>query len=202
MKHFDYNDEYVDIKLPKKVYTIIETAVSDLFIKLQISSYPIDPFDIIRKLGFILRKYSELSLYEQIRLRSKDLDATSCFDPELQTYVICYDDTKYIRRIRFTLMHEVGHIILGHKEESELAKRMANYFAAYSLAPSPIIGAYDCQAASELAELFVVTDECAFYSFKRYLNWSEFGGRIRVYEEALLSLFEQSITFEEGGNVS
>ena len=142
MKQFSYDNDYVDIKLPKKVYTKIETAVVKLFIMLKIDTYPIDPFDIIQKLGFVLRKYSEMSTYEQIKLRSRDLDATSCFDPELQTFVISYDDTKYPRRIRFTLMHEVGHIVLDHKEESELAKRMANYFAAYALAPSPIIHAY------------------------------------------------------------
>lgn len=202
MKQFNYDNDYVDIKLPKKLYTIIETAVTNLFIKLKICSYPIDPFDIIRKLGFVLRKYSELSLYEQIRLRSRDLDATSCFDPELQTFVISYDDTKFPRRIRFTLMHEVGHIVLGHKEESELAKRMANYFAAYALAPSPIIYAYKCRDASDLADVFVVTDECAFYSFRRYSNWLEFGGRIKAYEEALLNMYEQSNNVEEGGDVS
>lgn len=202
MNNFEFDSDYVDIKLPKKVYTKIETAVTDLFIKLKISSYPIDPFDIIQKLGFVLRKYSELPLYEQVKLRSRDLDATSCFDPGLQTFVISYDDTKYPRRIRFTLMHEVGHIVLGHKEESELAKRMANYFAAYALAPSPIIYAYECRNASDLADVFVVADECAFYSFRRYSNWLEFGGRIKTYEEALLFMFEQSNKVEEGGNAS
>lgn len=202
MKQFNYDSDYVDIKLPKKVYTKIETVVVELFIKLKIGTYPIDPFDIIQKLGFVLRKYSELSLYEQIKLRSKDLDATSCFDPELKTFVICYDDEKYPRRVRFTLMHEVGHILLGHKEESELAKRMANYFAAYSLAPSPIIGVYKCHDACDVADNFVVTDECAFYSFRRYSNWLEFGGRIKSYEEALLNMYEQSNNVEEGGDVS
>ena len=118
MKHFYHDSDYIEIKLPKKVYTKIENTVVDLFIRLKICSYPIDPFDIIRKMGYVLRKYSELSFYERIRLRNKNLDAISCFDPDLQAFVICYDDTKFSKRIRFTLMHEVGHILLGHKEES------------------------------------------------------------------------------------
>ena len=202
MKQYDFDNDYIEIKLPKKIYTEIENAVVKLFISLKIATYPIDPFDIIRKLGFVLRKYSEMPFYEQIKLRSRELDATSCYDPELKTFVICYDDTKFSKRIRFTLMHEIGHIVLGHKEESELAKRMANYFAAYALAPSPIIYAYDCQDANELADIFMVTDECAFYSFRRYSNWLEFGGRIKTYEEALLNMYEQSNNVEEGGHVS
>lgn len=202
MKHFYHDSDYIEIKLPKKVYTKIENTVVDLFIRLKICSYPIDPFVIIRKMGYVLRKYSELSFYERIRLRNKNLDAISCFDPDLQAFVICYDDTKFSKRIRFTLMHEVGHILLGHKEESELARMMANYFAAYSLAPSPIIDAFNCRDESELADIFVVTDECAYYSYKRYLKWCEYGGRIKVYEEALLNMFKQSNKVEEGGNVS
>ncbi|PWJ71124.1 uncharacterized protein DUF955 [Ruminococcaceae bacterium R-25] len=194
--------EFVDIKLPKKVYEKMERVVVKLFIDLGIDTYPIDPINIIKKLGYVLRKYSDLPVYEQLKLRRKELDATSCYDPELKTFVICYDDTKNHGRIRFTLMHELGHILLGHKEESELARKMANYFAAYALAPSPIIYLYDCQDANELATEFFVTEKCATYCFRRYTNWLEFGGRIKNYEEALQKMFERANNVEERGSVS
>ena len=195
-----YEEELTDIKLPKKVYTMIEKAVTKLFLELNIGKYPIDPFEIIIRKGYVLRTYSELSDQKRQALRSKDLDATSFYDPNLKTFVIYYDETQTIERIRFTLMHEVGHIALGHKEESDLAKKMADYFAAYSLAPSPIIMKYHCEDYLEVADIFVISTESAYYTFQRYNNWYEYGGRIKAYEEALIAQFEAVNNTEERGD--
>ena len=45
----------------------------------------------------------------------------------------------YDRRIRFTIMHEIGHIVLDHTEHSDLAESEANFFAKYALAPPPLV---------------------------------------------------------------
>ncbi len=192
-----YEDEFIDIKLPKKAYAKIEIAVTKLFLELNIGTYPIDPFEIIRRKGYILRTYSKLAEQKRQALKAKDLDATSFYDPNLKTFVIYYDETQTIERIRFTLMHEVGHITMGHREESDLAKKMADYFAAYSLAPSPIIMKYHCEDYLEVADMFVISTESAYYTFQRYNNWYEFGGRIKDYEKALIALFEAINNTEE-----
>ena len=44
-------------------------------------------------------------------------------------FYIFYDDSMYDRRIRFTIMHEIGHIVLDHTEHSDLAESEANFFA-------------------------------------------------------------------------
>ncbi len=194
-----YDEDLTDIKLPKKVYAKIEMAVTKLFLELSIGTYPIDPFEIIKRKGYILRTYSELSDQKRRAFKAKDLDATSFYDPNLKSFVIYYDETQTIERIRFTLMHEVGHIALGHKEESDLAKKMADYFAAYSLAPSPIIMKYHCEDYLEVAEDFFISTESAYYTFQRYNNWYEFGGRIKNYEKALIALFEVINNTEERG---
>jgi hypothetical protein len=195
-----YEDDLTDIKLPKKVYAKIEIAVTKLFLELNIGTYPIDPLEIIKRKGYILRTYSELSVQKRRSLKAKDLDATSFYDPNLKTFVIYYDETQSIERIRFTLMHEVGHITMGHREESDLAKKMADYFAAYSLAPSPIIMKYHCEDYIDVANIFIISTECADYSFQRYNNWYEFGGHIKTYEKALLTLYETINNTEERGD--
>ena len=194
-----YEDELTDIKLPKKAYTMIEIAVTNLFLELGIGKYPINPFEIIRKKGYVLHSYSELPNKARSLLASYNLDATSFYDPNLKTFVICYDDTQSIERIRFTLMHEVGHITLGHREESDLAKKMADYFAAYSLAPSPIIMRYHCEDYLEVAETFVISTECAYFTFERYNNWYEYSGRIKDYEKSLIKLFDSVSNRKEEG---
>lgn len=196
-----YKCEFIDIRLPKKTYDMIEKAVTSLFLKLKICKYPIDPFEIIRKLGYVLQTYSNLSKEKQLALKVKGLDATSFYDPYLRVFIIYHDETQPIERLRFTLMHEVGHIILGHKEESDLAKKMADYFAAYSLAPSPIIMRYDCEDYLDVAEKFKISIESAYYTFQRYNNWYEYSGDIKPYEKALISLFDSANDTEERGNV-
>ncbi|MBP5417508.1 MAG: ImmA/IrrE family metallo-endopeptidase [Clostridiales bacterium] len=197
-----YEEEYTDIKLPKKAYDKIVIAVTKLFVELGIGTYPIDPFEIIKRKGYILRTYSKLSVQKQRALKAKDLDATSFYDPSLKAIVIYFDETQPIERIRFTLMHEVGHIVLGHKEESDLAKKMADYFAAYSLAPFPIILKFHCEDYLEVASIFGISSECAYYTFNRYRKWYEFGGRTKDHEKTLIALFESINNLEERGDAS
>ena len=37
--------------------------------------------------------------------------------------VIVYNDKMPEHRIRFSIMHEIGHIVLDHSEDSELAEK-------------------------------------------------------------------------------
>lgn len=198
----NYEDELIAIKLPKKAYAKIEMAVAKLFVELRIGSYPINPFEIIRRKGYVLRSYSDLSIQKRNALKTKDLDATSFYDPQLNTFVIYYDETQSPERIRFTLMHEVGHIIMGHKEESDLARKMADYFSSYSLAPSPIMLQYNCEDYIDVADIFGISYTCADYSFQRYRNWCEYAGPIKDYEKVLISLYKGMNNNEERSDVS
>ena len=40
------------IKLPQKTYEFIELSVASLFSELEITKYPIDPFDIIERKAY------------------------------------------------------------------------------------------------------------------------------------------------------
>lgn len=67
------------------------------------------------------------------------------------SYCIVYNDVnRNSQRIRFTIAHEIGHIVLGHLEfndclcrlgenEYEVLEKEANQFASQLLSPEPII---------------------------------------------------------------
>ena len=69
----------------------------------------------------------------------------------------------YDRRIRFTIIHEIGHIFLGHTKHSDLAESEADFFARYSLAPPPIIHEYKPEDYYEPANIFQIILECAAF---------------------------------------
>ena len=180
--------ESLTIKLPSKEYSRIEATVVAMYEKLGIDSVPIDPFNIANRLGFVLRPYSQLPIEKQLQLRKLECEAINFYDPESGAFIICYDDSFIYTRVRFTIMHEIGHILLEHKQESQLARKMADYFAAYALAPSPLIHRFGCDDFVDVHNRFDVSVSCASACFQRYRNWLDYGGGWKPYEKTLLSL--------------
>lgn len=83
------------------------------------------------------------------------------------------------QRRRFTIAHELGHIILGHIGEYELINREpspfdnpieqeANVFASRLLAPACVLWGCDVQSAEDIAKLCDITPTAAKYRFDRY----------------------------------
>lgn len=175
--------------LPGK-YEEIERVVAKLYEEQRIHSLPINPFDIIKNRGYLLVPFSRFEKGTCPECVNENNDAFSFYYPQIKTYIIVYNDDKPLRRIRFTLMHEIGHIDLGHKGESELARKMADYYAAYALAPSPLIGEFASEERADIVATFEVSLDCADRCSKRYLNWQQYSGRyLKDYEIEMISLF-------------
>ena len=183
-------NEYTTVKLPSSLYDEIEQKVVSLYKEFGISSVPIDPFEIASRRGYIVKPFSSFDRAARLIFLKMDLDGTNYFDPDLQTFVICYDDRKGYERIRFTLMHEIGHIDMGHREESELARKVADYYAAYALAPSPIIDLMECEDYMDVSKAFNVSQICADICFQRFTNWERIPVELKPYEKALIGLFQ------------
>ena len=87
-------------------------------------------------------------------------------------------------------MHEIGHIILDHTEESELAESEANFFAKYSIAPPPLIHAAKCEAYLDIAEVFDISIQAAYYSMIYYQKWLQYGPyNYEPFELRMLEIF-------------
>ena len=176
------------IIMPKKLYSQIEELVVSLYIKHDIKKIPINPFQIAVAEGYALRKYSELPEEACEILRSKNIDGLNLFDKELNIYVIFYDDSQSKHRQKFTIMHEICHIKMRHKEASDLAEHIANHFAAYALAPTPLIHLYQCEDVFDVEWKFQISRKCAEYRFQSYQTWEEYQ-ICKVYENTLLNIF-------------
>lgn len=121
--------------------------------------------------------------------------AEECHGPfvSLQWYIF-YDDTKSRERIRFTVMHEIGHIVLGHTEHGQLAESEANFFAKYSLAPPPLVHKIKPEDYMDISVAFDLSHECAYYAMSFYSKWLHCGDlKYLNYEIELLSLFDEAV---------
>ena len=162
-----------------------------------INAVPVNPFRIARVLGFILVPYSSLTPEgEAVCLKR----STSGFKFHLEDgkriqYYIAFNDRKCSGHVRFTILHEIGHILLGHMQESDLAEAEANFFAKYAIAPPSLVHLIKPDDYIEIADAFGLSSECALNSWNYYRKWLYVPG-IKDYERQLNIIF----TLRSGGS--
>ena len=182
------------VSLPKKLYTVIEENVANLYEEYALK-VPINPYILADKMDFIVGFYSQRNISEQAlnQLRGNGPErrkGISFFNPDIGTYEILINDVDYKndKMWEYTICHEIGHIRMGHKTDSLLAETIANYYAAYLLVPSPISMHFKCSTFLDMADVFDVSTECAYYCFQRTSNREQYGGGLKAYEKKILSL--------------
>lgn len=182
------HDQTLPNKIPKWRYDEIESSVVALFNELGITVFPIEPFEIAKSIGCVCWPLSKAAESVKTDFYDCGLEACSYYDTVRKHFIICYDDNMPYQRIRFSIMHEIGHIVLKHYHESNLAACEANCFASYALAPSPIIDKYKCVSEFSISDCFDVSLDCASRCFKRYGNWVKFCGLHKPYEKELVGM--------------
>lgn len=175
-------------------YDQIELQVIGLFSKVKVDRFPINCFDLCKQLGIRVIPYSELK-ETTVSAFGKEIKDGLCIKREISSgvfeWTIYYNDLMPERRIRFTIMHELGHIWLDHTEHSELAEAEANFFAKYSLAPPPLIHQLHIEDYVDLAYKFGISLTCAYYAMQSYAKWLKYGpSEYQTHELVLIELFK------------
>lgn len=141
-------------------YDKIKYAVYDVYETCSIDRLPFDCIDVISIMGFNCIKYSDLN----------EETNTACLKLSEDAYTIAneifYNEKKAKRRVRFSLMHELGHIVLDTQDEAE-----ANNFASNILAPSMAVYYSGLMNIREISNLFDISLECAGYAYESCEKW-------------------------------
>lgn len=174
-------------------YEEIKRIIVELFTKYDVKCIPISGFELALKMGIKVIPYSSFPEEKQRLLfrRSKDGFFVEKTDNEFYIY---YNDTQNYGRINNTILHEIGHIVLDHTEDSELAEAEVNFFAKYALVPPVLAHKLGVDNPYKIAELFDVSMEAAFYAFNYYKKWLRYGSENYTdYEMKLIDLFKYAI---------
>lgn len=177
------------VKLSDKRYEEIKKAVVEMFMEYGICCVPISGFEIAAKMGIKVRPYSAYP--ERIRqlMRKKSTDGFSILLDTGEWIIFYNDDVNYLR-INNTIMHEIGHIVLDHTEDSELAEKEVRLFAKYALAPPVLIQKLRLDNAEDISNAFEISHQAACYALRYYKKWLYCGGRhYKDYELYLLDQF-------------
>lgn len=167
-----------------------------------IKNFPFDCIAVLKHYGFRVFTYEKAKhihpdLYSLCRGMSDDAFS------EKALKIILYNDKICMQRIRFSLMHELGHFILGHTSESKKAEQEADTFAANLLVPEAVIKYQGFYSSPTLSSYFGVSIAVANHAMMKMRMRSFWN--LDKYEAKLLAyLYPKSsrIHFNESGNVA
>ena len=147
----------------------------EILIRNNVRTLPVDIFEICKNERITLLTYaSGENLIKSMNLESHMI-GNDAFSIES---IIFYDDTKPFARQRFSLAHELGHIMLHthigatvyNREpiaSSDPIENEANIFASRVLAPLCVLQFMDINSPEEISELCDISISSAVIRFKR-----------------------------------
>ena len=145
-------------------YRQSRNASWETLIEFGVNSLPVMPLDICRQAGIKVYKNSDVRLLTGTQIGLSFYHNGS--------FRIIIDDKQIVTRRRFTLAHELGHIVLGHilvdtpqgrtfdssRPETE---RQANVFASRMLAPACVLWGINAQTTEQIATVCNISYEAA-----------------------------------------
>lgn len=151
-------------------YNRIVMATIEVFRKCDVHSFPIDCGDLLRHYGYRILTYNEL-LEKNLELYSLCMEYSEDAFRSGSSMMVAYNSERPHGRIRFSLMHELGHHVLRHTGTSDQNEKEANAFASYILAPRMAIHYSKCKNANDVAKIFDMSFEAADNAFIDYRRW-------------------------------
>ena len=116
---------------------------------MRIDAFPVDPLAILMKCkNTVIRSYVEVmprfGVCDQYYFRDFVMQGMDAITIRREygkntAYELFYDGNVNKRRRRFTLAHELGHIVLRHSAEQKWEEVEADFFASQLLAPRPVL---------------------------------------------------------------
>lgn len=183
------------MRLSDETYESIKQAVVDMFVDYDIKGVPISSFEVAIKIGLTVIPYSGLTDVQREAALNYSPDGYS-LEMNNGEWIIYYNDvSKNYSRINQTIMHEVGHYVLGHVENGDIEEAEAKFFAKYALASPLLIHNMKAEKNVEnIMDNFDIGYEAACYALDNYRKWLRFGAvDYVIYEEKLLIQLEIGI---------
>ena len=147
-------------ELFESVKIIIANIIEDYDIK-----YPLDIYELAGKMEFEVVPYSSFGdLSELLYKRSED-GFSMYHNKKLKWFIYYNEKIEPKERIKFTIAHEIGHILLKTEDE-----KLANFFAGYLLAPVPLIIDKKFYSKEKVMDFFKVGFRCAKACLNRALK--------------------------------
>lgn len=177
-------------KLEDEEYEYIKGEVCHLFKKLKIKCIPVSGFEIASKMKITLIAFSGLSRKKLYKAYSASADGFY-IEYNGKEYIFYNDINRSYERQNWTILHEIGHIVLDHTGHSEHEEDEANFFAKFAIAPPVLIHLIGAESPNDIYEHFDISFEAAYYAYDYYKSWKyryQHTKTLTDYEKEILEL--------------
>lgn len=190
----------------------INNLVLKLYSQLPRIKYPLDLNEVLSLIPncklMSYQKFADInhcSVNDVITLCQSKSGCTH-YDVETNRYLILVNlaETSNYGRRRWTIAHEIGHIMCGHHALSALNKiaehsfsqfgnqnyeAEADYFAVTLLSPLPLFKVFKIQSARDIQEVFGLSAEAADIRLKEYKLWLK-SHRKTAWENDIVNMYK------------
>ena len=180
-------------KLTDEEYEYIKGEVIHILEKYNIKCIPVCGFEIASKMNLTLIAYSGLSKKKLKKATEVSQDGFF-IEKDGKEYIFYNDIDRCFERQNWTILHEIGHIVLDHTGHNDHDEDEANFFAKYAIAPPVLIHKIGAECPQDIYEVFEISYEAAVYAYDYYCSWKahyERINRLTVYEKKLLALYKK-----------
>lgn len=141
-------------------YKSLYECILHAYIILGINTFPIDCFELVKRCGFRIVKYSDLNRRKKAACRMLSDDAC------LLEGTLYYEAKAHPQRVQFTIAHEFGHVFLKTNDEDD-----CDEFASHFLAPRILIHRYGYRNAEQLHDAFGLSYQASNRALMSYKEW-------------------------------
>lgn len=190
----------------------INNLVLKLYSQLLRIKYPLDLNEVLSLIPncklMSYQKFADInhcSVNDVVALCQSKSGCTH-YDVETNRYLILVNlaETSNYGRRRWTIAHEIGHIMCGHHALSALNKiaehsfsqfgdqnyeAEADYFVLTLLSPLPLFKVFKIQSARDIQEVFGLSAEAADIRLKEYKLWLR-SHRKTAWENDIVNIFK------------
>lgn len=189
-------------KLLSHRYEEIRATVADLIEDWSITVYPFSIWSLVRRMGIRTVRYSVLPSGLREEVESCWPLAVTIYPPDFDPSktIIFYNDGRSREQIRFTIAHELAHLVLMHPGTGEaVCEHEADIFANYFLAPAPLVLRDSALDVESIHYDFQVSYGCAGSALDRARKRKDYGPAENTeYERRILAF----CTLRGGGQLA
>ena len=191
----------------------INNLVLKLYSQLPRIKYPLDLNEVLSLIPncklMSYQKFADInhcSVNDVITLCQSKSGCTH-YDVETNRYLILVNlaETSNYGRRRWTIAHEIGHIVCGHHILSAVDKIAENsfaqinnqdyeieadYFVATLLSPLPLFKAFEIQSARDIQNTFGLSAEASDIRLKEYKIWLK-NHRKTAWENDIVNIYKR-----------
>lgn len=189
-------------------YKKSRNAAWEILLTCRVAELPVDLNAVLRHLEVKVYSYSRSrDLLESAGLAEVAKQVSGLTFYAGSQPVILYNDAETPQRIRFTIGHELGHIVLGHVQPGEHTRQnrdpqpgdspteqAANRFAADILAPACVLWGLDLHRPEDIARVCKISIQAARFRAERMeILYQRNKFLLHPLERAVYQQFEQYI---------